>query len=82
MLHVDIYIPAIAKSFEFSLDEHTRISMLIEEIAYIVSQKEQKKWEGSIRDLILCNLSKQCILPLERTLYQCKVRPGSQLVLL
>lgn len=82
MLHVDVLIPAIARNFEFSLDEHTRISMLIEEIAYIVSQKEQKEWDGRMEELILCNLSRQCMLPKERTLYQCKVRPGSQLVLL
>lgn len=46
MLHVDVSVPAISKNYEFSLNEHTKISMLIEEIASVIKQKEQRQWQG------------------------------------
>lgn len=82
MLHVDVYIPAISQNYEFSLNEHSRVEVLIDEMAAIISQKEQKQWTGEISSLILCNRSNQHMLPMAKTLYQCKVRPGSQLILL
>lgn len=82
MLHVDVYIPAISQNYEFSLNEHSRVEVLIDEMAAIISQKEQKQWMGETSSLILCNRSNQHMLPMAKTLYQCKVRPGSQLILL
>lgn len=82
MLHVDVYIPAIMRSYEFSLNEHAKIGALIEEIAAIVRQKENRQWEGEMSGLLLCNESTGHILPTSKTLYQCKVKPGSRLILL
>ena len=82
MLHVDVSVPAISKSYEFSLSEHAKISMLIEEIASVIQQKEQRQWQRKIDNLILCNQSNGHTLPMEKTLYECKVSPGSRLLLL
>ncbi len=82
MLHVDVNIPVISKSYEFSLNEHTTISTLIEEIANVISQKEQREWTRGEEKLILCNLSDGHMLPEGKTLHQCQVLPGSRLMLL
>lgn len=82
MLHVDVYVPALDVSYEFSLNEHAKVSMLIDEMTHIISQKEQKVWEGNVEELLLCSLSSARPLPMEQSLYQCKVCPGSRLLLL
>ena len=46
MLHVDIYVPALENNYEFSLNEHAKTGVVIEEIAYVIGQKEQKSWNG------------------------------------
>lgn len=82
MLHVEVHIPGISKSYEFSVNEHVRISLLIQEMMHIISQKEQRQWEQNGSQALLCNCSRGYILPEEKTLYQCKVQPGSRLMLL
>lgn len=82
MLHVDVYIPAVLHNYEFSLNEHAKIGVLIEEMASIIKQKENRQWDGDMKDLLLCNESNGHTLPAEKTLYQCKVKPGSRLILL
>lgn len=82
MLHVDVYIPAAMHNYEFSLNEHAKVEALIEEMAAIIRQKENRQWEGEMSGLLLCNESTGHILPSSKTLYQCKVKPGSRLILL
>ena len=48
----------------------------------MISQKEQKHWEKNGEDMLLCNVSMKCMLPAEKTLHQCRVQPGSRLMLL
>lgn len=81
ILHVEVYIPDLMKSYEFSLNEHVKISAVIDEIAHVISQKEQKPWEKSKDILILCNCINGTILPMEKSLYQCHVGTGSKLIL-
>ena len=45
MLHVEVYIPAVMKNYEFRLNEHVKTAVLIEEMAHMISQKEQKPWK-------------------------------------
>lgn len=82
MIHVDVYVPAMMKNYEFSLNEHSKISAIIEEIAHMISQKEQMAWKGNISELSLCNVSNGFLLPMEKSLYQCKTTSGSRLILI
>ena len=82
MLHVEVYIPGLMKSCEFSVNEHVKTSVLVQEIAHMISQKEQKHWEKNGEDMLLCNVSMKCMLPAEKTLPQCRVQPGRCLLLL
>ena len=81
MLHVEVFIPTLQKEYEFSLNEHSRVSALIDEIISVISVKEQKKWENDGQGMILCDAITAGILPAEKTLHQCRVRSGARLVL-
>jgi hypothetical protein len=82
MLHVDIYLPTLEKDYEFNVNEHVRIRVLIDEIASILSTKEQLAFCPDTSGLNLCDATGGVFLPDEKTLYQCRVRPGSRLILL
>ena len=82
MLHAEVFVPTLQKEYEFSLNEHIRVSALIDEITSVISMKEQKKWENGGQNMILCDTIRAGILPADKTLHQCGVRSGSRLVLL
>jgi hypothetical protein len=82
MLYVEVYVPALEKEYEFSLNEHVKIGAVIDEISSVVSVQEQKKWQEDTEERILCNATGKCLLPKNRSLYECKVHPGSRLILM
>lgn len=82
MLHVEIEVPALEKRYEFGLNENMKIRVIIEEVAAIIGQHEEKKWDLNDSPLILCCCGTGQILPEGRTLYECQVQPGSRLLLL
>lgn len=63
------------------IDEKVLISSVIEEISEMISQKEKCNVEGEISKLMLCDSENECILPGRKTLYQCGIVTGKQLVL-
>ena len=81
MILVDIYVPSVDREYDFGLDEKARIAGIIEEVASMVSQKEQCDLKGSADALLLCSMQDKGILPREKTLEQCQIRNGSRLML-
>lgn len=63
------------------IDEKALISSVIEEISEMISQKEKCNVEGEISKLMLCDPENEFILPGWKTLYQCGIVTGKQLVL-
>ena len=82
MILVDIYIMAIDKTYDFNLDEDTPISILIEEISEMVSQKEKMELEGKSGDFYLCSKQDKSILAKELTLRECNIRTGDCLFMI
>lgn len=82
MILVDIYVPSFDKEYDFNLDEKTKISVVLEEIAEIISQKEQCEMKGKISDLMLCSFDKKSILQRDKTLENCEIHTGNRLILL
>lgn len=82
MIHVDIVVPSIDKTYEFTLNENIKLLYVIEEIAYVIAQNEQRSWVGEMGDLLLCNCSSGMVLPRERTLHECHVMDGNELLLI
>lgn len=82
MLHVEIKVPALDKKYEFSLNENVTVKNVIEEVAAVIGQHEQKSWSQGEAPLVLCSCSGLGILPEGKTLYECQIQPGSQLMLI
>lgn len=81
MILVDVYVPSVDREYDFGLDEKAKISGIIEEVASLVSQKEQCDLKGSLDGLLLCSMQDRAILPKDRTLEQCRIRNGNRLML-
>lgn len=81
MILVDIYVPSIDKTYNFQLNETIVNKVVIEEVAEMISHKEQVVVWGEISGLVLCHQEQKKILPQNSSLQQCGVRNGSRLIL-
>lgn len=81
MIFVDVYVPSLDKEYDFNLDEHATVGVLIEEIAEMISQKEQCKIMGNTEDLMLCLQDVGGILLNHQTLEEGGVHTGSRIIL-
>ncbi len=81
MILVDVYIPAVDESFDFSLDENTLIEKVILEIMEIVSKKMKGSNEKCAEDFFLYSIDKEEKLEKLSTLYASGIIDGSRLML-
>ena len=81
MIMVEIYVPLLQKTYDFSLDETVEIKMLLEEIAEIVCQKERWPRLENAAKLILCNRDTRQIYPPDSTLAGTATASGSRLIM-
>lgn len=82
MLRCEISVPALTRSYEFSVNEHVKIPVLIEEVTSVIGARERCRWVDDANGAILCDIERGRVLPRERTLYECHVTPGSKLMLI
>lgn len=80
MIQVEVYVPAVDRSYEFEVNEHASVSSIIRGLASLVAAQTGRSWDDD-RQLLLCYQEAGTILPAQKTAYQCKIRPGSRLLL-
>lgn len=81
MILVDIIVYAQNRTYDFLLDETASVSAVIEEVAEILSRREQgKKIENFDGMMLLTNEGK--ILPRNYTLSMCNIKTGNSLILI
>ena len=81
MILVDLYVPALDKAYNFSLNENIRVGSIILEVTEMIEQKERTQFFGDIRKLSLFDREKEIKLPYENTLKECYEKNGSKLIL-
>ena len=81
MILVDVFVPSLNNHYEFQLDEHVNVGLVIEEIAEMICQKEQCRIVGNKNKLILCKYHGEEIIDNTTTLEQNKVVDGERLIL-
>lgn len=80
MIQVEVFVPAVDRSFEFEINEHAKVSSIIEGLVAMVSAQVGRTWaEGDAP--LLCSQEIGSVLPAQKTAYQCRIRPGSRLLL-
>ena len=82
MVLVDLYVPALDKDYNFSLNENIKIGSLIAEITEMIEQKERSPFVGRKDSLSLYDREKQMKLPGDNTLKECFEKNGSKLILI
>ena len=81
MILVDIYVPSVEQTYDFNIDENAPVASVIEEVAAMVSQKEQCILRGDANALVLCSPLLQMMLPMDKTMAQCGIDTGHPLIL-
>ena len=81
MILVDVTVPSVEKTYDFSLDENAQIALVMEEIVEMISQKEHCSIIGNKEDLLLCKYDAQIVLDKQATLKDCGIVTGNKLLL-
>lgn len=81
MIMVDIYVPGVNQTYDFSVDENARIALLLEELVGMICQKEQCSLQGSSKELLLVSPGRRSILSSELTLAHYGIVQGDRLML-
>ena len=79
MIMVDIYMPAIDESFDFSVDENADLDAVILEVSEIIARKTKSELAGD--GFVLYYVDRKSPLSQEKTLYESGVRDGDRLIL-
>lgn len=84
MILVDVSMPVIGKTYEFSLDENTSVSLIIDEIVEIVVQKEGYSYERENTDDGMCMFSYDTrrLLDAGKSLSENGITNGSRLLII
>ena len=81
MVLVDIYVPAVDKTYDFRLEESSPVRVIIEEIVEMIGQMERTSVVGNVKSLLLCDRRRELVLPKKATLHECGIYNGSSLLL-
>lgn len=84
MILVDVTMPIIEKTYDFSLDENTSTAIIIDEIVEIIMQKEGYAFSqksGDVLSFCLYDYNTQRALELNKSLSENNISNGSRLLL-
>lgn len=80
MILVDVYVPALDKTFDFRLDEKAKVGQIMIEMQDIF-KKKLKEIGDKKQDFMLCSMEQKEELPIYKTLSECRIKDGSRLML-
>ena len=81
MILVDVYVPSLERSFDFQLDEKSKVSNLIEEMVEMLSGEFHQSEHSDAGSFLLCSMEDRSILSKNATLNYLGIRNGSRLML-
>ena len=81
MILVDIYVPSVDHVYDFNLNEKSKVSIVIDEIAEMVGQKEHSQLVGDSSGLFLCEYATKRVLDRNATLEKMGIKTGEKLLL-
>lgn len=80
MILVEVYVPAIDQAYEFEIDEYVPLALVTEGLSALVASQVGRSWSKVAKPLLCCQ-DMGVVLPNQRSAYQCKIKPGSRLLL-
>jgi len=82
MIMVDVFVPVLNNQYNFKLNNECPISIVIEEMADMIAQKERTQLVGDKNKLELCIKKDRKILSKQKSLSECGIENGSLLMLI
>lgn len=82
MILVDVYVPALNRTFDFKLDENAEIRSVKEDMVKILCDEIGEDGEGRGAGFALCSYEQGRVLKDGSTLRECGVGNGSRLLIL
>ena len=81
MIIVEVSVPCIDKTYDFKLNEDIILSVIIDEIASVICQKEQCEITGEKSDFMLFKAETNQALSMNLSLFENDVKSGNKLIL-
>ena len=81
MILVDVYVPAMDKVYDFKLDETASVAQIMKEMEEIFMKKVKETKMEKQQEFMLCSMEQKEVLPIYKTLSECRIKDGSRLML-
>lgn len=81
MKEVEIYSAQLCASYNFTIDEHTPLGLIAEEVVSVIVQKEQSDINGNISDALFYDKRKKIIFDMTKTPAELGIKSGDRLCL-
>lgn len=81
MIIIDVYVPVIGKSYDFSLDENTSVETITEDIIDLIIQSEGYSITETEEIRLFSSIKKE-MLPPKWTFFECGIDNGDTLLLI
>lgn len=81
MILVDVYVPSLDRTYNFNLDEDSKISVLIEEISELICKKEHSVLDGAKDWFIMGAVERKINFNPEYCLREYCIKNGEKLIL-
>ena len=82
MILVEITVPSTDGTYEFKLNEDVSVSMVIDELCSVISEKERCDMPANADSFVLFSADKGVMLSKALTLYENGVINGDRLILI
>lgn len=80
MILIDVYVPAVEQTYDFSIDENCKISSLLGELQEMIASKEHRTIVN-VNELALCSIEQRRRLNHSTTLADNNIKTGTKLIL-
>ena len=81
MINVDVFVPAMDRTYNFNLDEEATIVLLIDEISELICKKEHSTVNGSKELFFLGSMDKKINFNSDFSLKDYSIKNGDTLIL-
>lgn len=81
MILVDVYAPAVDRSFDFKLDENAEVSDILGEVTAMIAKKTGSESQGNAEDFLLYKTGREQPLSVAMSLYENGIRDGDRLII-
>lgn len=81
MILVDIYAPAVDRTYDFMLDENADLNAVMLEVSEMIARKTGSERPSDAEDFLLYLAETGTPLPPGKTLFENGVRDGDRLIL-